>query len=140
MLLVAVVVLAFLWRATEWTAWQLGFQAQLGPPWFEFLGWPCYRPPAFFWWWFTYDAYAHDIFVNGAFVAASGGVAAIAVAVAMSVWRARASRPTALTVGPRRGRFGAPASFNPMACSSGAGAANIYAMTGRNMSVLRANP
>ena len=35
MLLVGAVVLAFLWAATEWTAWELGFQAQLGPPWFR---------------------------------------------------------------------------------------------------------
>ena len=91
-LLVGAVVLAFLWVATEWTAWQLGFQAQLGPPWFELLGWPFYRPPAFFWWWFTYDAYAHDIFVDGGFIAASGGIAAIVVAVAMSVRRAREAK------------------------------------------------
>jgi len=88
-LFVGAVVLVFLWAATEWTAWQLGFQAQLGPPWFQLLGWPFYRPPAFLWWWFTYDAYAHDIFVDGGFIAASGGIAAIIVAVAMSVWRAR---------------------------------------------------
>jgi type IV secretion system protein VirD4 len=89
-LLVGAVVLVFLWAATEWTAWQLGFQAQLGPPWFEFLDWPFYRPPALLWWWFTYDAYAHDIFVNGGFIAASGGIAAIVAAVAKSVWRASA--------------------------------------------------
>jgi len=41
-LLVSTVVLAFLWTATGWTAWQLGFQVQLGPPWFGFLGWPVY--------------------------------------------------------------------------------------------------
>ena len=91
-LLVNTVVLAFLWAATEWTAWQLGFQPQLGPPWFEVLGWPFYEPAAFFWWWFTYDAYAHDIFVQGGFVAAAGGIAAIAVAVAMSLWRAREAK------------------------------------------------
>ena len=91
-LLVGVVVLAFLWAATEWTAWQLDFQAQLGPPWFDIFGWPFYRPPAFFWWWFTYDAYAHDIFVDGGFIAATGGIAAIVVAVMMSVWRAREAK------------------------------------------------
>jgi type IV secretion system protein VirD4 len=48
-----------------------------------------YQPPAFFWWWFAYDAYAHEIFFTGGFIAGSGGVAAFAVAVAMSVWRAR---------------------------------------------------
>jgi type IV secretory pathway TraG/TraD family ATPase VirD4 len=47
--LVSAVVLAFLWTATEWTAWQLGFQPQLGQPWFAFLRWPVYQPPAFFW-------------------------------------------------------------------------------------------
>ena len=88
-LLVGSVVLAFLWAATEWTAWRLGFQSPLGRPWFEVFAWPFYQPPAFFWWWFAYDAYAHDIFVEGGFIAASGGAAAIAVAVTMSIWRAR---------------------------------------------------
>ncbi len=34
LLFVSVVVLAFLWAATEWTAWRLSFQPQLGPAWF----------------------------------------------------------------------------------------------------------
>ncbi len=88
-LLVCATVLGFVWAATEWTGWQLAFQAQLGPPWFSLLGWPVYQPLAFFWWWFAYDAYAHETFVTGGFIAASGGVAAFAVAVGMSVWRAR---------------------------------------------------
>ena len=88
-LVVSTVVLAFVWAATEWTAWRLAFQRQLGQPWFELFGWPVYQPPAFFWWWFAYDAYAPDVFVEGAYIAASGGVAAIVVAIAMSVWRAR---------------------------------------------------
>ena len=41
--------LGFLWAATEWTAWQLAFQPQLGPPWFSIFGVPVYLPPAFFW-------------------------------------------------------------------------------------------
>jgi type IV secretion system protein VirD4 len=88
-LLVSGVVLAFVWVATEWTAWRLGFQPQLGCPWFELFGWPFYHPPAFFWWWFAFDAYARDVFVEGAYIAASGGIAAVVVAVAMAVWRAR---------------------------------------------------
>ncbi len=88
-LLVCSAVLAFLWAATEWTAYELAFQPQLGHPWFTLFGWPIYQPPAFFWWWFAYDAYAHDIFVTGSFIAGAGGVAAFVVAVAMSVWRAR---------------------------------------------------
>jgi type IV secretion system protein VirD4 len=88
-LLVSFVVLAFLWGATEWVAWRLAFQSQLGRPWFEVFGWPLYQPPAFFWWWFAYDAYAREIFTEGAYIAASGGIAAVIVAIAMSVWRAR---------------------------------------------------
>ena len=91
-LLVTAVVLAFLWAATEWVAWRLAFQSHLGHPWFSLMGWPVYQPPAFFWWWFAYDAYAREIFVQGAYIAASGGIAAAAVAIAMSVWRAREAK------------------------------------------------
>jgi type IV secretion system protein VirD4 len=87
--LVCAAALIFLWSATEWTASRLAFQPQLGEPWFTLFGWPIYQPPAFFWWWFAYDAYAHDIFVTGGFIAGAGGVAAFVVAVIMSVWRAR---------------------------------------------------
>ena len=88
-LMVCSTVLGFVWAATEWTAWQLAFQPQLGSPWFSLFGWPVYFPPAFFWWWFAFDAYAHEIFVTGGFIAGAGGIAAFIVAVAMSVWRAR---------------------------------------------------
>ena len=91
-LLVSITVLAFVWAATEWTAWKLGFQPGLGHPWFELVGWPVYHPPAFFWWWFAYDAYARDVFVEGAYIAATGGIAAIVVAVTISVWRAREAK------------------------------------------------
>lgn len=82
-------ILTTTWAATQWTAWRLGFQPQLGHPWFEVGGWPVYYPPSFFWWWYFYDAYAPPIFIEGAIIAASGGFMAIAVAILMSVWRAR---------------------------------------------------
>jgi len=88
-LTVFTIVLTTIWAATQWTAWRLGFQPQLGAPWFEVGGWPIYYPPAFFWWWYFYDAYAPPIFIEGAIIAASGGFIAIAVAILMSVWRAR---------------------------------------------------
>ncbi|WP_099864884.1 conjugal transfer protein TraG [Pararhizobium haloflavum] len=88
-LTVFLIVLATIWGATQYVAWSLGFQPQLGEPWFMLAGRPVYHPPAFFWWWYFYDAYAPDIFVRGAFIAASGGFIAIAVAIAMSVLRAR---------------------------------------------------
>jgi type IV secretion system protein VirD4 len=86
------IVLLAIWSATEWTAWRLGFQPQLGHPWFELLNFPFYLPPAFFWWWYAYDAYAPDIFIEGAYIAASGGIIAAAVAIGMSVWRAREAK------------------------------------------------
>lgn len=89
LLFVSLVVLAFVWGATEWTAWRLAFQPQLGPAWFTIARWPIYQPAAFFIWWFEFDAYAPFIFMQGACIAASGGIAAILVAIIMSVWRAK---------------------------------------------------
>ncbi|MGE4483238.1 conjugal transfer protein TraG [Acidocella sp.] len=86
------VVLIATWSATEWTAWALGFQSQLGRPWFMLFGFPFYLPPTFFWWWFVYDAYAPHIFIIGAYIAGSGGFIAAAVAIFMSVWRAREAK------------------------------------------------
>ncbi|MVA20707.1 IncP-type conjugal transfer protein TraG [Agrobacterium vitis] len=94
-LTVFLIVLMTTWGATQWTAWRLGFQPQLGQPWFEAAGWPIYYPPAFFWWWYFYDAYAPTIFVEGGMIAASGGFIAIAVAIGMSVWRAREAKNVA---------------------------------------------
>ena len=96
------IVLVTMWAATQWVAWKLGYQPQLGQPWFEVLpGVPVYLPPSFFWWWYAYDAYAPHVFVEGAYIAASGGFISIAVAMGMSVWRAREAR-TAATYGSAR--------------------------------------
>jgi type IV secretion system protein VirD4 len=91
-LIVGLIALGFVWAATEWTAWRLAFQPELGSAWFRVLGWPVYPPPAFFWWWFAFDAYAPRIFLEGAAIAASGGIVCIVVAIAMSVWRAREAK------------------------------------------------
>jgi type IV secretion system protein VirD4 len=85
------IVLTAIWCATEWTAWRLGFQAQLGSPGSRWragrsitrrlllvvvlLRRLCAR-----------------IFIEGAYIAASGGFISIAVAIAMSVWRAREAK------------------------------------------------
>ncbi|WEO65108.1 conjugal transfer protein TraG [Rhizobium rhizogenes] len=91
-IIVFLIVLITTWGATQYVAWQLGFQAQLGAPWFRLAGMPVYFPPTFFAWWFSYDAYAPEIFTQGAFIAASGGFISIAVAIGMSVWRAREAK------------------------------------------------
>ncbi|RRY11330.1 conjugal transfer protein TraG [Brucella anthropi] len=86
------IVLLTTWAATQWTAYKLGFQPQLGPPWFMLGDWPIYYPWSFFPWWYFYDAYAPPIFVEGAYIAASGGFISITVAIGMSVWRAREAK------------------------------------------------
>jgi len=89
LLFASIVVLAFLWTATEWTAWRLAFQPQLGPAWFAIGRWPIYQPLVFSIWWFQFDAYAPRIFIQGGCIAASGGIAAIGIAIAivLSIWR-----------------------------------------------------
>jgi type IV secretion system protein VirD4 len=89
------IVLVMTWTATQWVAFRLGFQPQLGNPWFELAGLPVYYPPAFFWWWFSFDAYAPAIFVEGGIIAVSGGFLAIAAAILMSIIRAREARNVA---------------------------------------------
>ncbi len=89
---VFVIVLSTTWGATEWTSWRLGFQPQLGSPWFTLGGLPLYLPPAFFWWWYFYDAYAPSIFLEGAAIATSGGFISIAAAITLSILRAREAR------------------------------------------------
>lgn len=64
-------------------------------------GWRVYYSPTFFWWWFIFDAYAPDIFQTGSYIAASGGIVAVIVAIAMAVWRAREEK-RATTYGSAR--------------------------------------
>jgi type IV secretion system protein VirD4 len=48
-LVVLSIVLAAMWAATQWVAWKLGYQPQLGQRWFEIAsGVPVYLPPSFF--------------------------------------------------------------------------------------------
>jgi type IV secretion system protein VirD4 len=91
-LAVLIIIVAGVWSATQWTASALGFQPELGVPWFHMFGHPVYRPYDLFWWWFSFDAYAPKIFDTGGMIATSGGFAAIVVAIAMSVWRGRENR------------------------------------------------
>jgi type IV secretion system protein VirD4 len=91
-LIVLMTALMAVWVATEWTAWRLAFQPELGPPWFRVVGLAVYQPQSFFLWWYHFDAYAPSIFMEGAYIAASGGLLAVAVAIAISVWRARETK------------------------------------------------
>jgi type IV secretion system protein VirD4 len=93
-LAVFLLVLGGIWGATQWTAASLAYQPELGAPWFMALGHPVYHPYSFFWWWFSFDAYAPHIFQRGSYIAVSGGFASIIVAMGMSVWRAREIKNT----------------------------------------------
>ncbi len=86
------IVIAGVWGATQWTAAALGYQLRLGSPWFDFHGMPVYYPWKLFEWWFFFDAYAPQVFDTGGMIAASSGLLAVAVAIAMSVWRSRQAR------------------------------------------------
>ena len=131
------IVLVMVWAATQWTAFRLGFQPQLGNPWFELVGLPVYYPPAFFWWWFSFDAYAPAVFVEGGIIAVSGGFLAIAAAIFMSIIRAREARNVA-TYGPRDGprtrKSARPDCSAPMASCSADTTGTICAMTVPSMS------
>ncbi|WP_299657006.1 conjugal transfer protein TraG [uncultured Tateyamaria sp.] len=88
-LIVSIVALLFVWAATQWVAFRLGYQPQLGAPFTALFGLPIYRPWQVFTWWYWYDAYAPRVFMEGAAIAGAGGIAAIAVAILLSVLRAR---------------------------------------------------
>ena len=87
--LVFAIVLLGIWCATQWTAYELGYQSRLGPPWFLIAGWPVYRPWRFFEWWYAFDAYAPALFDRGGLIAAISGFAGFALAVLGSLLRAR---------------------------------------------------
>ncbi len=87
----AIVILG-VWAATQWCADMLGYQAQLGSPWFVLFGWPIYEPWKLFPWWYHYEAYAPEVFDKAGMLAAGSGFLGCAAAIAGSLWRARQSR------------------------------------------------
>lgn len=91
-LIVLSIAVGGVWFATEWAAWHLGFQPQLGAPWFHIFGVPVYPVWALFVWWYAYDAYAPAIFDEAGTIAALSGGAGCAFAVTGSLWRARQTK------------------------------------------------
>lgn len=91
MVVFAVILLA-LWAATQWAAYQLGYQPRLGYPWFSLAGTPIYHPWDLFWWWYAYEAYAPHIFNRAGMIAAAGGMLGTLTAIIGSVWRARQAK------------------------------------------------
>jgi type IV secretion system protein VirD4 len=88
-LVVFAIMVLGLWVATEWAATMLGYQAALGSPWFSVGSLPFYRPWSLFWWWYSYEAYAPQVFNKAGALAGASGFMGCGAAVAGSLWRAR---------------------------------------------------
>jgi len=78
--------------ACQWTAHQLAYSPRLGDAWFTVWDTPIYPPFRFFEWWYSYGAYAPEVFDRGGMIAAGGGVVAIVVGVIGAAIRSRQSR------------------------------------------------
>lgn len=91
-LIVFAIITSSLWIATQWTAYELGFQARLGAPWFELFDAPIYKPWRLFQWWYAYEAYAPRVFNRAGIMAAGGGFLGAAAAIGGSLWRARSQK------------------------------------------------
>jgi type IV secretion system protein VirD4 len=86
------VALGGVWTGTQWTAYALGYQARLGPPWFDVSSLPIYEPWKLFKWWYSYGAYAPSVFERGGIIAASSGLLGTSAAIGMAVWRSRLAK------------------------------------------------
>jgi type IV secretion system protein VirD4 len=88
-LVVFAIVIAGVWAATQWAAAMLGYQPQLGLPWFRLGELPIYRPWSIFPWWYHFDAYAPHVFDRAGTLAGASGFLGCAAAIGGSLWRAR---------------------------------------------------
>jgi type IV secretion system protein VirD4 len=88
-IIVFAIVIAGIWSATEWAAWRLAWQPELGPPWFIVGHWPVYRPWSIVPWWYHFDAYAPRVFDRAGMIAGASGFVGCSAAIAGSLWRAR---------------------------------------------------
>jgi type IV secretion system protein VirD4 len=91
-LVVFAIVIAGVWAATQWCAAMLGYQHQLGSPWFVAFDTPVYKPWAILPWWYHYEAYAPHVFDKAGTLAGASGFIGCAAAIAGSLWRARQQR------------------------------------------------
>ncbi|MBW8294296.1 conjugal transfer protein TraG [Sphingopyxis sp.] len=88
-LIVFAIVILGVWAATQWAAAMLGYQRELGAPWFAVGAFPVYRPWALFAWWYHYEAYAPHVFDKAGALAATSGFIGCGAAIGGSLWRAR---------------------------------------------------
>ncbi len=91
-IVVFLIIASAMWAATAYVAGAFGYDAALGTPWFKTFDTPVYYPWRLFEWWYSYEAYAPEIFIRGGAIAASGGILGAVAAIAGSVWRARQTK------------------------------------------------
>jgi type IV secretion system protein VirD4 len=91
-LLVLGIVLLGTWGATQYVAFALAYQPQLGLPWLFLADTPIYYPWQLFHWWYFFDVYAPQVFLTGGLIAAGSSLVAVGFAIAASVWRSRQSQ------------------------------------------------
>jgi len=89
---VMLIIAAAIWAATHYVAAAFGFDPALGKPWSQIGETPVYYPWRLFEWWYAYEAYAPEIFMQGGAIAAAGGMVGAGAAIAGSLWRARQQR------------------------------------------------
>ena len=142
-LLVGAVVLAFIWAATEWTAWRLAFQPELGAPLVRAVRLAALSAAGLLLVVVRLRCLCPEIFVEGAYIAASGAIAAIVVAVAMAVWRAREAK-SVTTYGSARWaesrEIRHAGLFHAEGVVLGRWRGATFAMTVRSTCLLRADP
>jgi len=90
--IVMLIILGAMQAATQYVAGAFGFDPALGSSWTQIGETPIYYPWRLFEWWYAYEAYAPDIFMQGGAIAAAGGMVGAIAAVAGSLWRARQQR------------------------------------------------
>lgn len=88
-LIVFAIVILGVWAATQWAAAMLGYQPELGAPWFSLGTLPVYRPWDLFPWWYHFEAYAPQVFDKAGSLAAASGFIGCGAAIGGSLWRAR---------------------------------------------------
>lgn len=80
------------WGATQYCAYELGYQENLGDPWFILFGYPVYIPWRVFEWTYYYEVYARGVFATSyLFIYGSFAIEAILL-VYIAVWRARRNK------------------------------------------------
>ena len=77
------------WYATQWVAGALAFDPYLGQPWFVVSDYKVYAPHKLFIWWYSFEAYAPQVFERGGKIAAMGGFIGTLFAIIGSVVRGR---------------------------------------------------